>query len=1632
MLRLPSSLAPGLALLLALLTGAACGWRELAVREPAPTAPTWHVALDDSEPRRPLTIAYRTPSGVVATQAPSVRLVLADGIVHELPFVGAEPAGVGTRFRCAQVVPDHAVTVTVTPLAETVRVEIDDVVELPSELVELSIEFTLGAPAAGTATETFLPQEVRARHEVAGDVTWRLPAAFVRMGGHALAVLPDVTSVRPRLLPGALEARIADDAGHLRHGLLAQRVETSAHGVRCFRDPASARRIAGETITFAHEMRLWQDAQPQRTLHQVARALWQQLAAPAATQAGGALRPQVDRLLDARAGSGADQGEIRFGTGENAMLLAVALATRDDAAARDDARRLVQLALSAPMRSGLSPDVARKEKGKTTWSHSPSPGGKAVPAVLYDATAVAWTRTCALQATRHFSKDDELRVGAERAALDAARFLLANQQQSGAIPALYDTTYLAPEQRALYEPATECGAAALLLAECAALGTPDAGALRAGAFAAISYLHREVRPERAWRDRATLLGNPPEAAGRAHGRGTLGLVLAALASLHLSQGTDNADLHDATIAFIDDLTLQQQHWSPLWLAPDPGRAQLVGGFGRHDGDPQWSEPTQALAALAFLHGFEHLGRRDLLQRAASALRASLAPARSLEAGELRARSSHGMAAAVAQIAFARCGNVIVDVAEPFVESLDAVQVEFQGLALGEITLAALADPELVEHTRVSFRGLARSHETLHVLVHGRRSGPFRTEQLRQGIAIEPLPIPAFVAAPPRAIQADQPFCPRIRFAAPPPPGFAGKVILKAEAHDHEWPAALVPTDDPRTWQAARTLVATHWEVSRTEAASLPPGTAVRMRAELVGAQGQKATVVAAQPIFTADHTAIDLAGLDDSDLPPGNDCPRVLFADGARLARAVRHPATLTWLCRVPPSTLSLDLDVLAAGNLRLLANDSIVHEDRDEHAALPRWVRVKVSDKRLWEDGALSVTLVNTGPPASVLQVAELHTRIAGDTQVQEDAVPTPAAVSAVPDRTRAPDAQIAVLVVPVAVDGEPLTASHDQLQTLFFGDEYRRTPEPMSHATSGSVREILLAVSGGRTSLVGTVAEPAATPLSVGELARDPSQLATLLTPARADARYDVVVVVHSALDTPPIASELAGVAHGVAFIAERGSDRATLPVGTALASVLQARYGLPARSDPTLGNFGTLALTGHPQDHLPAAPLGLDLASAGWADVVHVDTPGEFAAAATQRGRRVLCLRNGLPGRGDLYLEARGGLPEEPGLPETGLLLYWQLRELPFVRSAAGPSVRPSLLRLSRQAGVTESPFVAGSAADLLQRAPVLDDSSAPVLATAQGELPFVLEAVGSTASARDSAVDHGVGERVGFSVRKLTRDLLQSPMQAQVQTGINAWTALPRDGVDRGLGTVHVHAGALRLMATTAPVRACIDAPSVAGRGQRVFCSARVQGGAARLHIGFGTTTALAADLASGSTERLVVDLPAVPDRHMLWLHVERNGASVCAVTFDELLAVPRARADHAPLRALRTQTARLLDGVIYGPLLPLTTSADARALLHEPVLIPAQRTMLRLRCGFAHDAPKDTTATLDVHLSSLDGKVTHALLSRHALRRGEGSQPLLTALLAIPESKAFVGVLKIAVHAAPATTLWFANVEVARP
>ncbi|MBK9129884.1 MAG: hypothetical protein IPM13_19215, partial [Phycisphaerales bacterium] len=892
------------------------------------------------------------------------------------------------------------------------------------------------------------------------------------------------------------------------------------------------------------------------TVAALAREIFERADAAAETASTASLRTRWRRVLTAdartRRATGRDASmpvptavgdgplDLPLTARANVVFVALALAQGSDPRDLADARDLLRVAIAAPRRAGLSPSAARIGSSGLEWPSDTA---------TYDATAIAWTRTCMLRLANRLPSDDPLARDAIERAGETVAFLLDSQRQDGAIPSRYDTTYLAPEQTATTALAPESGAAALLLAEWASGGRePRSRALDAAA-AAVRHLVHDVLPSGSWQDSEV-------PAGRATGQGSLALTFAALAALRIHEQRPTPELRDAAVQFLDQLSLQQQTWSPPWLARDPRFPDLRGGMGCHEAAARWSDPACALAGWAFLVGYEHTGRIDYLRRGALAVRAAIfALDAEPDGGAADLFGPAGVAAAVARLVATRFGDAILDVGAGeavAIENLARPRMHHVGGPIAIQLRRFGTDPT---RQRVRFFALPPDVASFALEVNGTSLGLFPAPDLLAGVELTAEPWPAARFAPPTVLQEDLPFEPRLILSAPAPRGWTGEIALWAEGTQPTapplWRSRLQPP--PREGGAWRTTEPVECLALRRSAATL------RATATLTGPAGETLVLSGEAPIQLGPASEFSLASIDSTDCVAPGDSRIVVFGADSRLARGLSAgDAGFVWRVALASTTGEVELELDLAGPFRVLAGGSVLAEEAGIAPRPRRAVNLRLADRRLWESGNLDLRFEHPGGNEP-LRVSTLRTRMRGV------ASGAPAADALV--RARQPARRLDLAVVPVSFQDAPLVATRDQLRAAFFGEGYLRTPPPQARATAGSVRELVAAMSGGRTQLDGIVLEPViARGVLAADVARNPEALRKLATDALSAHPQEpsggrVTVIVHGGPSLGPTDDGLVLAQDGppIAVLPDLARDLSILPVGRALAMVLGARFGL-----------------------------------------------------------------------------------------------------------------------------------------------------------------------------------------------------------------------------------------------------------------------------------------------------------------------------------------------------------------------------------------------------------------------------------------------------------------------------------------
>lgn len=1528
-----------------------------------------------------------------------VRLVTgAERTAVFLPLRAANRDGDALQLTCAPH-PDHEVRLTLRPEPDgALAVQVEDRVGLRNGLHELSIGYRL--TGLGTPDETWLPHCPPNPESVAGDASFGLPFAFVRRGARAVGLVPDVAELlRERRVPQALEFEPAPDgragAPVLRHGLICHRNagaegSTGSTFTRTGADPVV---VQAETLRFGHRL-LAEPRADATTADRMVAGLWSKLAPlrPATPDIAGfdrscgqffpALvdRGWIDLGSSTRAAGTFRTGRPPKGSASNAqdawyearhnslrtaygLLLFANRTERPDLA--DRAEQVLLHALTAPDRGGLLPSVfvADRTSGQNTWSlAAPDAGVPDHYHTLDTAVSCYWM----LRIVKLLPKHRERVLTLCRR---TARFLMLNQAADGTVPRYFSDRFLAPHDGG-HRASLEIGAVVRFLAEFGE-AVHDRAAL-AAAQKAVGVIERVLQGGVLPDFETELAERSTDRVGGAPRQGTLGLVHAALGVLRLHEAHADPALDLLADRLLDRLGRFQQTWSPPWI-----QGACTGGFGLGTFACRWNDARQGLAALAFLEGYRRNGRSAWLERGIAALHAAFRtgghefqPPLDAPGPAATPHWGTGLACTVSEIARLRVGQGAIDLRQACAGGVDTVWFENLEARSGALNFRLMTHRADTGKVTVRCRGIG-DRATWRVVANRVDLGELDAATLRRGFALQPVPVPRIEYRPPPEIKQDEPWAVYAQVAgtAPLPP-----VRVEIRSADTVLDTIGLRVQPGNAAPGARTLEARDPFLQH---AGMPLGTVLRSRL-LFEVDGKTYTVPEAG---FREHRVSAYQAID-----PGEGSERELIdAEGSRLRRFVsgreggRHAsgkASFSYRLPVSPEATALELSVRLAGRCRIRCGTTVVHEDA-QPAPGERNIAIQLADRRLWHDGSLTFRF-EPFRPADSIDVALIRYRAEGVAASLRNYGTTQA--------RRQPAPRLHLVVHPVSLLDRPLSIDGEALRLAFFGgDDYRMTPDPEPRRTAGSVATLIGTLSGGRTTVSGSVLPAASWKLTRKELDRRDASLEAAVVPtwsAQQRREVDLVVVVLGKGSLPPPSSlRIAGRLVPVVFLAAQDPRGSFLSCGSATTAVLQACFSSQSLATPEWGNFGELALCSAPNGHLPAAPCGLNLARIGWSDPLILqrrDQPGMVISPLLPGRVSYVLDCSTLPGRGSLNLELRATGPAEPGLTASGALLYWSFHtERPLIRALEGASCSPRLLRLSSVRGRTQTPFRPGRAEDLFRRA----ERQLPI-ATLTGEQLWDVRNFAPLA--------HG---EASLDVRYLGVDLLRTA-GARWTTGEPAVLIDEPDAVQRSGTRVRLTLRGKQRLRLVAPGAAD---PS------RLFCRLLRVDGRARVRVLTDGMPLVEAEVGTGQHPRW---LQADAVRHRaLWLEVENATAEPLSLDLGTLLRVPRVAPAHVvrPADADFGSSVRLSDDVTYGRSLRLPSDGARPRSFKTPVVLPKGPVALRVRGGVEHGSAAEVT--LSIELTNRDGSSRHTVLPAHPIRGADPDSGLFLGLLELPAAAA---------------------------
>ncbi|MCK5571508.1 MAG: hypothetical protein KAJ12_02055, partial [Bacteroidetes bacterium] len=277
--------------------------------------------------------------------------------------------------------------------------------------------------------------------------------------------------------------------------------------------------------------------------------------------------------------------------------------------------QVLNLALSAPQRGGLSPSIFYVDSAGGHWVGDHGWGG-IEGGRMYSVFNNSWTHYWMLAwADLLPERREEILDYTQR----LGDFLVREQRASGVIPSWFDPETLEAAEVYRDENAETAGAA-LFLAELYARTHKEEYLL--SSQRAMEYIRTVIIPDRKWFDFETFFScsrKPVEffdSFTQQYPQNTLSIHQAAEASCALYRITGDERYRTLGLNLIDYLCLYQQVWSPPWLSRN-----LFGGFGVQNTDGEWSDARQGYFAVTLSKYYAVTEDPEYLERAVAAVRA---------------------------------------------------------------------------------------------------------------------------------------------------------------------------------------------------------------------------------------------------------------------------------------------------------------------------------------------------------------------------------------------------------------------------------------------------------------------------------------------------------------------------------------------------------------------------------------------------------------------------------------------------------------------------------------------------------------------------------------------------------------------------------------------------------------------------------------------------------------------------------------------------------------------------------------------------------------------------------------------------------------------------------------------------
>jgi len=299
----------------------------------------------------------------------------------------------------------------------------------------------------------------------------------------------------------------------------------------------------------------------------------------------------------------------------------------NDASLIDKARRMVNLAVSAPQDGGLFPgiyDLREKRWIKSLWAPPREGYDPARREAYFNWTETSAYQTAAASVTAGYLMQYRRTCENDPRILPFVRrygdFLVAAMGEDDCVPAWFDA---ACQPLPSLTRNADGGAHAWVLSELF-LATRDERYLDAARRAA-AYLERAVMPQRRWADFEAFYScaiKPETFHDERTGQGprnTMSMSWALQGFLALHEATGERRYLEAAASVADEASLLQAVWAPEFVVT----AYPFGGVTSQLGDAEWLDQRAHRFAEPFVRIGLLMGRNDLVERGVAAARSSL-------------------------------------------------------------------------------------------------------------------------------------------------------------------------------------------------------------------------------------------------------------------------------------------------------------------------------------------------------------------------------------------------------------------------------------------------------------------------------------------------------------------------------------------------------------------------------------------------------------------------------------------------------------------------------------------------------------------------------------------------------------------------------------------------------------------------------------------------------------------------------------------------------------------------------------------------------------------------------------------------------------------------------------------------